>query len=452
MKHIIQAGLVAGAFLLSSTPVFAESLSEEDFRQAALPGAVAELPGDPEIASFRVLLQDWAGEMQRSFAPGQDLVGKFAGMTDDQVILFMTALPDRTAFEADLGNIIVNLQDQAPTGGKSKGPTGGASTMSASGWPFDPDYPPNSGAYNTTILGAVGPLGGTQTNRCDAAQWGDYFGVWKQARDAYDVADTACTIGGCDPTGIACGIACGVVEAIRIGVTVAAIPMEACDVHQAAIDGAELEATFENVKHIHGDIDNLDADVANLDSDLAAHDAHIDGDLAAHDAHIDGDLAAHNATLMAHDVHINADLEAHDAHIDADLAAHDAHIDADLAQHDSDIKGLLGTVQSTLDDKVEFRRVHIQVLELVNKKRYLVRTSEHGTPVSVEFLAIEVFDEASATFSAIAGASATEIEPGLYDLDIKTQGKVFRLKVLHDDNVDHYGEIVFHQGSVDTNS
>ncbi|KAA9133525.1 hypothetical protein F3N42_04030 [Marinihelvus fidelis] len=451
MNRSILSGIATGALLFISTSAISETLSEEEFRKAALPGTVADLPGDPEIAEFRVLLQDWASEMQRNFAPGQDLAGKFTTMSDDHVMLFMTALPDRSGFEADLGDIITRLQDQGLSD-KSKAPAGGASTMSMSEWPFDPDYPPNSGPYNTTILSAVTPLGGAQTDRCDAGEWGDYFGVWKQARDAYDVADTACTIGGCDPTGVGCAIACGVVEAIRLGVTIAKIPLEACDVHQAAIDGAEIEATFENVKHIHGDVDDLDADVANLDADLAAHDANIDGDLVAHNA----TLVAHdvhiNADLEAHDAHIDADLAAHDAHIDADLAAHDAHIDADLAQHDSDIKGLLGTVQSTLDDKVEFRRVHIQVLELVNKKRYLVRTSEHGTPVSVEFLAIEVFDDKSASFSAIGSATATEIEPGLYDLDIKTQGKVFRLKVKHDDNVDHFGEIIFHHGSVDSNS
>ena len=41
--------------------------------------------------------------------------------------------------------------------------------------------------------------------------------------------------------------ACLPLEVAKAALKVAALPLEACDVHQGAIDGAEIEATFENV-------------------------------------------------------------------------------------------------------------------------------------------------------------------------------------------------------------
>jgi hypothetical protein len=248
-------------------------------------------------------------------------------------------------------------------------------------------------------------------------------------------------------------VACGILETAKVALKVAAVPLEACDVHQGAIDGAEIEATYENTLGMLGD-------VAHLHSDLGDHDANIDGDLAAHDAHINADLEAHDANidadLAAHDAHINADLEAHDAnlaahdaHINADLEAHDAHINADLEQHDADIKALLDGVQVTLDEKIELRRVHMQVLQVQNRQRYLVSTKEAGIAVSVDFLSIEVFNEKASAFQSIPTATVDELEPGLYDLQLnlgpKSPDKIFRLRVRHDELFDHFGEIMFNR-------
>jgi hypothetical protein len=217
--------------------------------------------------------------------------------------------------------------------------------------------------------------------------------------------------------------------------------MALCNEHMGA---AEVSATWEGLKTVHGNVQHVHDDLADVDTDLAAHDSNIDSDLAAHDTHIDGDLAAH-------DSHIDSDLAAHDTNIANQLSAHDTHINADLEQHDEDVKGLLGGVQQTLDEQIELRKVHMQVLQLEQRKRYLVTTKEAGIAIGVIVESVEVFNESTDAFQAIPGAVVTELEPGLYDvaLNIGPQepDKVFRIRVRHDEAWDHFGEIVFHRTS-----
>ena len=132
------------------------------------------------------------------------------------------------------------------------------------------------------------------------------MGVWWPLNKAFDTLDGACVVAGCDPIGIACAVTCGILEVAKIALKVAAVPLEACDVHQGAIDGAEIEAIYENVIHAH--------------DDLATHDTQIKGNLATHDT----------------DIKVN-------------LATHDTDIKLDLATHDTDIKALLVTLQAAVD-------------------------------------------------------------------------------------------------------
>jgi hypothetical protein len=273
------------------------------------------------------------------------------------------------------------------------------------------------------------------TNRTDASAVG---GAWI----AFDVLDflalaaqAVCDAAILGAELVACPLA---------GIANAAARADQVVLQQAAyqdglIDGAEIEAAYENTVTIIGQGNDLSAD-------LTAHDANIDGDLVAHDANIDGDLAAHDAN-------IDGDLIAHDANIDGDLVAHDANIDGDLQQHDTDIKDLMGTVQETLDEKIELRRVHMQVLEIAQRERYLVSTTEAGLPVSVAFTAAEYFNESAPGFSPLASVSINEIEPGLYDVRLnlppRAAANIFRLRVTHHEKFDHFGEVLFHWESVD---
>jgi hypothetical protein len=283
------------------------------------------------------------------------------------------------------------------------------------------------------------------------------------AEGIWSVSDRACTtvvvaIGAAgNPQNAVCIAADVLLFAAKAVLNAAQATVDHIAFCDGAVDSAEIEGAYERAGHIHDDLAAHDSDIKtaittqgnSIEAAIAAHDANIDADLAAHDANIDGDLAAH-------DTHIDTDLAAHDAHIDSDLAAHDAHINSDLEQHDADVKALLATMQATLDNEIEKTRVHMQVMQIIERARYLVSTKEAGLGVPVDFLAIEVFNPQTSAFQAIPTATATPIEPGLYDLMLNMRAsehlQVFRLRVRHNDEVDHFGEIMFSRASLESDN
>jgi hypothetical protein len=96
----------------------------------------------------------------------------------------------------------------------------------------------------------------------------------------------------------------------------------------------------------------------------------------------------------------------------------------------------------------------MQVLQIVQRERYVVSTQEAGLPVNVVFTAVEGFNPAASAFAPMPNATVVMLEPGLYDLKLNLTARnvetVFRLRVRHDEEVDHFGEILFHVETVDT--
>jgi hypothetical protein len=253
------------------------------------------------------------------------------------------------------------------------------------------------------------------------------------------------------------------------------VPLRECDAHIGNVDSAEIEAAYENslvllgnVEHVHDDLEDLDGDLADHDSfldfvgsvlvdhvnafiphndALIMHDTH----LTTHDTNIDGDLATHDTHLTTHDANIDGDLATHDTH----LTTHDTNIDNDLAAHDMAIQDLLDDIQGGLDNSVELRRVHMQVVEIKNRAEYLVVTTEAGLPVDVEFEALEVFDTDAGAFLALPDAAVSSAETGAYvvvlNLVPSDPHKIFRFRVRHAEaEVDHFGQVVFHRETVST--
>lgn len=211
------------------------------------------------------------------------------------------------------------------------------------------------------------------------------------------------------------------------------------------IDSAEINGSYQRLGHLHTDIETLQ-------STLGTHDANIDGDLANHNTNIENRIAAH-------DLNIDTDLAAHDANIDGDLAAHDAklmahdvNIDGDLMAHDIAVQAQLGGIQGTLDHEIEKQQVHMQVMTVVNRSRYMVLTTEAGLPVDVTFGDIEAYNPVTRSFEKLSGASVTPIETGIYEVGMflgpLNPSRIFRLNVTHDDVVDHFGQIVFHRDTL----
>lgn len=193
---------------------------------------------------------------------------------------------------------------------------------------FPPDYP--SGAnYDTFIatLPGLGILDFGKTNRTDANAVG---GTWI-AFEALDITGIIAQAA-CDASLLFAPIACPLAQIAILAARASQVVLEQADYQDALIDGAEIEAAFENTKI-------LIAQENGLNTDLANHNTAISSQIAVHDVNIISNLAAH------------------DANIAAKLAAHDAKIAAQLAAHDTDVKALLANLQGAVDENQRLIKV-----------------------------------------------------------------------------------------------
>lgn len=117
---------------------------------------------------------------------------------------------------------------------------------------FPPNYPSaTSDAYQTAFnLG----LATSNQERCNDPESLEVFEtLYKASETASMIADAACTVAGCDPSGAICLAICGTVEAVEtLGAAFfeARAPMDACEKHNNAVNAAEIEASYENSKMI----------------------------------------------------------------------------------------------------------------------------------------------------------------------------------------------------------
>jgi hypothetical protein len=147
-----------------------------------------------------------------------------------------------------------------------------SSSPTTSATSFPPDYPPSSGPYKDTIIDELAGfgIGASSTNRCDASDWGAFVGAWWPLNKSIDTLEGACVVATCDPIGLVCSAVCGIFEVAKIALKVATVPLEACAVHQGAIDKAEIEATYENTLGLAGDISHVHDDLATHDAEIKA--------------------------------------------------------------------------------------------------------------------------------------------------------------------------------------
>jgi hypothetical protein len=147
---------------------------------------------------------------------------------------------------------------------------------------FPPDYP-SGGNYDvyTATLPGLGIMLAGPTNRTDASAVG---GAWI----AYDVLEfLAITAQGvCDAALLGAPVACPLAAIANAAARADQIVLQQADYQDALIDGAEIEAAYENTVTIIGQGNDLNTDLAEHDTNLTAHDANIDADLIAHDEDI----------------------------------------------------------------------------------------------------------------------------------------------------------------------
>lgn len=160
---------------------------------------------------------------------------------------------------------------------------------------FSPNYPTGASYSVALLFGLVD----SPDDRCGGEAFEVYEAVLAGAEAAMAIGEAACSVGGCDPTGIGCAIVCGAVEVVKLAVLTARIPLDACAAHSVGVDSAEIEADFENGLSILGSLDSQNDAIEEIANALADHDANIDGDLAAHDARIRTQLNTHDSEIKA---------------------------------------------------------------------------------------------------------------------------------------------------------
>jgi len=139
-----------------------------------------------------------------------------------------------------------------------------------------------------------------------------------------------------------------VIAAITVGIDE---NMSLCNEH---IGAAEVSATWEGLKTVHGNVQHVHDDLATIDSDLTSHDTDIKLQINTLDTDISLQLSTHdsdiNSQLSTHDTDINSQVATHDTDIKSQVAIHDTDLKFLLATHDADIKARLGEIQGTVDE------------------------------------------------------------------------------------------------------
>jgi hypothetical protein len=126
--------------------------------------------------------------------------------------------------------------------------------------PFEPNYPSTSTTLDYDIILGLGWVAGP-TERPHGDAYDYYVLAMTTAKEELDILSLACTVAGCDPTGIVCAGVCGGVNATMAAYMLASVPLRAANRWSAAIDQAELQAAYRNAVLVL--------------ADLSAHDAHL---------------------------------------------------------------------------------------------------------------------------------------------------------------------------------
>jgi hypothetical protein len=133
--------------------------------------------------------------------------------------------------------------------------------------PTTPAYPPNYPPTYSVAYNIAKTLGLTSSNeeRCDGVGLEIYEDALYAAEKLADIGDAACSVAGCDISGVGCAFVCGFVEGYKLVVLTARIPSDACNKHSEGVNSAEIEAGYENTA---GTLTDLATSLGNQDKIL----------------------------------------------------------------------------------------------------------------------------------------------------------------------------------------
>ena len=207
--------------------------------------------------------------------------------------------------------------------------------------------------------------------------------------------------------------------------------------------------------------DNLTARADDIDAGIAAIEAKLDArlDEAISSRASTGDAAAIEAKLDARlDEAISSRASS------GDLSDHDADIKQAILDHINQSQGISGDFAALVQNVIELKRVHLQVIEVKEKKRYLLVATEVGLPVDVSLLpvgGVRVSDLKGNPISLVdvtSNAVGTNVTgTGILDVHInlpnnlEEDAKLFEFQVVHDHGggLLHFGTIAVHRGAGD---
>jgi hypothetical protein len=121
-----------------------------------------------------------------------------------------------------------------------------------------------------------------------------------------------------------------------------------------------------------------------------------------------------------------------------------------------EVNGKLETVLYNQANKLELRRVHLQVTELKEKSEFLVSASEAGKPIDgVKLISVKVAESPTSFINVFDNTDFAPLEEkGLYlvKIDLPQEArnaKIFAFEVEHEDPTElpHYGLTHFHRGT-----
>ncbi len=392
-----------------------------------LSGVWAQSADAPTTNELRLAMADMLRAIERATGVQTDAPEKIMLVEDEAIEGFFASVDSRHEMIALSGRIIERIEFAAmktsPVGEKSWSPRGRTTATPPSAYAVSAAYP-GWGEIHFEVARSYG-LVEYPWDRCG----GDAYEDWKESmfwyQYALDQAQPSCVVASCDPTGVICLIDCAIVQVAQIVLNGLKAGTDACVTHDGNVDGAEIEAAYENGL-------TQSSGVSDLANDLAVHDAKVDRTIRFHN-----ELTYNN------------------------LAHHRAVIEPALELHDVEVKATLDALDQTLATEIAPRFVQLEVLEMIPRRRFIVNTMEAGVAVDATLMSVKVskllpdmsgFEmvEVSYVATPIAGTA------GMLDVTVEMSEELqanaklfeFRVKDVHFDgsgapSVEHFGRTVY---------
>lgn len=289
--------LLCLAFFLVSQPLLAQS--------------------QQQLNEFRRVLVDYAYTVENAQAVPYSNFGateKILALSNEELKAFYGFMPDPEAFVRAAKTVI----EQGLTAPAIDFQGALKSHPAAVG--FSPDYPSgaNYDAFIATLPG-LGLLDFGKTNRTDADGVG---GAWIAYHALTFTALAAQAV--CDASLLAAPVACPIAGVANAAAMATQVVLDQTAYQDGLVDGAEIEAAYENTVILLGQQNDLAADLTTHDTDIKSalntHDTDIKNVVSIHDTDIKTALSTHDTDIKALLANIQAGVDANGAKLDILLA------------------------------------------------------------------------------------------------------------------------------------